>query len=136
MKLNIGSRETISKGFLNVDRIEIILPNGKRIFREVLQKPNGIAILPISSTGEVYLTKQPRAGVGFLESIEIPAGLINEDELPEVSAERELSEETGCILTNPLIPLEKFVPDPSCCTNITYLFLALNVKKVGEHLNM
>lgn len=128
-KLDITSRERISTGFLKVDRVKITLPNNQEIAREVLQKPDVVAILAVTSNGEVYLTKQPRAGVGNLESIEIPAGLIEEGELPEVSARRELEEETGCTLTQSLIDLGKFVGDPACCTSITNLFLALDVEK-------
>ena len=130
-KLDITSRERISTGFLKVDKVKIALPNNKEIVREVLQKKDVVAILAVTSNGEVYLTKQPRAGIEILDSIEIPAGLIEEGELPEASAKRELSEETGCTLTQPLIALGKFVGDPACCTSITNLFLALNVEKSG-----
>lgn len=136
MNLDITSTKRISNGFLKVTNCTIGLPNGKEIVREVLQKSNVVAILAVTSHGEVFLTKQPRAGIGLLDSIEIPAGLIEEGELPEISAERELSEETGCALSQPLISLGKFVGDPACCTSITHLFLALDVKKVGElHLD-
>ena len=131
-KLDITSRERISTGFLKVDKVKIALPNNNEIAREVLQKPNVVAILAVTSNGEVYLTKQPRAGIGILDSVEIPAGLIEEGEHPEIAAERELSEETGCTLTQPFIDLGKFVGDPACCTSITSLFLALNIEKSGE----
>ncbi len=128
-KINVTSKRRICNSFLKVDSLEIVLPNGKKIVREVLQKLNVVAILAVTSNGEVFLTKQPRAGIGNLESIEIPAGLVEEGESPSISAERELLEETGCVLTQPLISLGKFVGDPACCTSITNLFLALNVKK-------
>jgi len=136
MQLDITSRETISDGFLKLDKLKIKLPNEKEITREVLRKQNVVAILAVTKDGEVYLTKQPRAGINNLESIEIPAGLIEDGEMPEVSAERELSEETGSALTQKLISLGIFVGDPACCTSITHLFLALNVEKVCEpHLD-
>ena len=130
--LNITKRERITNGFLKIDQLTIDLPNGRRIIREVVQKPDGIAIIAVSHNGEVFLTKQPRGGVNLLESIEIPAGLIEKGEEPEVAAIRELSEETGCSLTQPMISLGRFASDPACSTNITNLFLALNVVKDGE----
>lgn len=134
--LNIIDTERISTGFLKVDRVKIALPNNAEISREVIQKPNVVAVLAITKTGEVFLTKQPRAGRGILDAIEIPAGLIDEGELPETAAERELSEETGCILTRPLIYLKDFIGDPACCTSISHIFLALDVEQVHElHLD-
>ena len=132
MKLKVVSRERLSNGFLKVEALRILLPNGKEIVREVLRKPDAVAVLAITEEGEIYLTKQPRAGVNNLESIEIPAGLIDAGESPEVAAERELLEETGCELTQKLISLGKFVSDPACSTSVTHLFLALRVRKVGE----
>lgn len=136
MKLNVVARERLYKGFLKLETLKIKLPNGKEIFREVIKKKNVIAILPVTKEGEVYLTSQPRAGVNNLHSIEIPAGIIEESENPEEAAERELSEETGCVLTEKFISLGTFVGDPACCTSTTHLFLALNVEKRGEpHLD-
>lgn len=136
MKLNIIARERITNGFLKVDVVRILLPNQKEIVREVLKKPNAVAVLAITEDGEVLLTKQPRAGINNLESIEIPAGLMEKGEAPEVSAERELLEETGFALGHDLISLGKFVSDPACSTSVTHLFLALKVRKVGEqHLD-
>ena len=87
MKLNITERERIYSGYLNIDRLKIVLPNNIEIYRMVIQIPDIVAILAVSSTGEVFLTKQPRAGIDLLESIEIPGGLVNPGELPEIAAE-------------------------------------------------
>lgn len=131
-ELNITSTERISTGFLKVDRVKIALPNNAEISREIIQKPDVVAILAVTADGEVFLTEQPRAGRGISDAIEIPAGLIDEGESPEVAAERELWEETGCVLSMPLISLGKFVGDPACCTSTTHLFIALDVRPSGE----
>jgi ADP-ribose pyrophosphatase len=136
MKLNVISRERLYSGFLKLDRLTIKLPNGKEIKREVIQKRSVIAILAVTQDGEIYLTKQPRAGVNNLESIEIPAGLIEDGEDPEVAAMRELNEETGCVSTKPLISLGTFIGDPACTTGRAHLFLARDVVKANEpHLD-
>lgn len=136
MKLKIIARERIANGFLKVDAVRILLPNKKEIIREVLQKPDAVAVLAITRDGSILLTKQPRAGINELESVEIPAGLIDEDESPESAAERELLEETGYALSQKLISLGKFISDPACSTSVTHLFLALKVRKVGkQHLD-
>lgn len=132
MKLDIVRRDRLYDGFLKLDSLKIKLPNGKEINREVLKKPDVVAIVAITKEGEVYLAKQPRAGINNLSSIEIPAGIIEDDENPEIAAERELLEETGCKAPNGLISLGKYTGDPACCTTVTYLFLALNAEKVAE----
>ena len=131
-ELNIVERERISEGFLKVNRLKIELPNGNVIFREVLQKKHVVAIVATNADGEIYLTQQPRAGVNNLESIEIPAGIVEDGEDFEEAAQRELLEETGCSTDSSLISLGAFTGDPACCTSITHLFLALNVKKFQE----
>ena len=132
MELNVVRRDKLYDGFLKLESLNIKLPNGKEICREVLKKPDVIAIVAVNKDGEAYLTKQPRAGINKLSSIEIPAGIIEAGEKPEVSAERELLEETGCKAPEGLISLGKYVGDPACSTSVTYLFLALNVEKVSE----
>ena len=131
-KLDITERERISEGFLKVDRLAIKLPKGNVIFREVLQKKDVVAIVATNAKGEIYLTKQPRAGVNDLESIEIPAGIVEAGEDFELAAKRELLEETGCSTDSPLVSLGAFTSDPACCTSITHLFLAQNVEKICE----
>ena len=129
MKLNITKRTRISHGFMKIDRVTISLPNGKQFNREIIQKVDGVVILAVSTSGNVFLVKQPRAGIEILNSIELPAGLLMQGETPEDGAQRELSEETGCTLTEPLISLGSFVLDPATCTSVTHIFLALNVVK-------
>ena len=132
-ELRILEREMISTGFLKVERLKIELPDGKTMYREVLQKKNVVAIVAINSEGEIYLTMQPRAGVNDLQSIEIPAGLVEEGEDFQEASKRELLEETGCVTKSPLIQLgAPFTGDPACCTSITHLYLAINVEKVQE----
>ncbi len=134
-KLNIKATTRISTGFLKVDRVQIGLPNGQEITREVLQKKNVIAILAITPDGEVFLTMQPRAGINNLESIEFPAGLVEAGEDYMEAAKRELLEETGCV-SDKWTSLGFFVGDPACCTSVTHLFLAQDAEVVAEqHLD-
>ena len=95
--MDIIKKENKYNGFLKLDELEIKLPNNETIYREVILKKNSVAIVPVSKDGRIYLTKQPRAGRGVLESIEIPAGLIDEGEDVIEAAKRELLEETGCV---------------------------------------
>lgn len=133
--MEITARERISTGFLKMDKLTIKMPDGNEMVREVMQKKDVVAVLAITDDKRVILCKQPRAGANELESIEIPAGLIDEGETPEAAAKRELLEETG-YETAYLKKLGYFFSDPACCNSKTYLFFTDKVKKVAEqHLD-
>lgn len=129
--MNILKKENIYKGFLELNNLLIELPNGAKISREIITKKDTVAIVAIDENNEVYFTKQPRAGVNKLESIELPAGLIEPGETPEEAARRELEEETGCI-ADEIYVIQKFYADPGCCDNASYICVAKNPKQVKE----
>lgn len=129
--MEIIKNERKYTGFLKLNELEIELPNGETISREVIIKKNSVCIVPVTEEGEIILTKQPRAGRGVVDSVEIPAGLVDEGEDFLTTAKRELLEETGCVAEE-FIELMTFYSDPACCTSETHLYLALNAKKIQE----
>ncbi|WP_233201237.1 NUDIX domain-containing protein [Chromobacterium alticapitis] len=74
------------------DRVE--LPDGREASREYISHPGAVAILALTRQGELVLERQYRYPAQR-EFIEIPAGKIDPGEVPEVTARRELLEETG-----------------------------------------
>ncbi|WP_196797373.1 NUDIX hydrolase [Gloeocapsa sp. PCC 7428] len=86
----------------------------------------GVAILPIDSDGNVYLTRQFRYALGK-ESIEVVCGAIEEDE-PQQKAARELEEEIG-IKASKLIDLGVVDLDTSIVNCSIQLFLAKELIK-------
>lgn len=129
--MNILKKENIYKGFLELNTLLIELPNGAKIFREVISKKDTVSIIAIDENNEIYFTKQPRAGSNKLESIELPAGLIEPGESPEEAARRELQEETGCT-ADEIYVIQKFVSDPACCDNTSYICVAKNPRQIKE----
>ncbi|GBC70325.1 ADP-ribose pyrophosphatase [Candidatus Calditenuaceae archaeon HR02] len=67
---------------------------GREVVREVVEHPGSVAIVATDSEGRFLLVSQYRIGVGE-ETLEIPAGTLEEGEEPARCAERELEEETG-----------------------------------------
>lgn len=128
--MEIINKKNIYSGFLKFDVLNIKLKSGDIIEREVITKKDGVAIIAITKNNEIYLTKQPRVAIGVEESIEIPAGLIENENFME-TAKRELLEETGRI-SEEMIDLGYFYGDVGSGTNKTHLVLALNVEKVQE----
>lgn len=129
--MKVLKKENLYSGFLKLDKFLVELPNGEKISREIIKKKNTVSIIAINDNNEVYFTKQPRVGANKLESIELPAGLIEDDETPEEAAIRELKEETGCIASE-YIRLQRFISDPACCENCSYIFLAKHARKVAD----
>ena len=77
---------------LRVDSVR--LPSGKRTIREVVEHRPAVCIIPMINDEEVLLIRQYRYAVGE-DILEIPAGLVEDDETFADAAQRELQEEIG-----------------------------------------
>ena len=112
---------------LRVDTVE--LPDKKYSKREIVEHPGGVAIIPIVDNDSLILVKQYRKAVEkFL--LEIPAGKVEINEEPRVTAIRELKEETG-YSTDKMEYLMEFYTSPGFTNEKIYLFLATDLVK-GE----
>jgi ADP-ribose pyrophosphatase len=104
---------------------EITLPNGETTLRETVHNHDSAAILPIDSDGNVILVRQYRHSAGRTV-LEIPAGILDENEPPEVCAARELEEEIGYIAQN-LTKICVYQAAIGICSGKIHLFLAKNL---------
>jgi ADP-ribose pyrophosphatase len=77
-----------------VVRETIAGPSGKAKTREIVRHPGACVIVPLLDDGRVCLIRNWRVAVNQT-LIELPAGTLEPPELPHVTAERELIEETG-----------------------------------------
>ncbi|NLK44674.1 MAG: NUDIX hydrolase [Tissierellia bacterium] len=112
---------------LRVDTVE--LPDKKYSKREIVEHPGGVAVIPIVDNDSLILVKQYRKAVEkFL--LEIPAGKVEINEEPRVTAIRELKEETG-YSTDKMEYLMEFYTSPGFTNEKIYLFLATDLVK-GE----
>ena len=58
---------------INVEKITVLLPNGKEATRDVVRHPGAAVIVPIKDNGNILLVKQYRKPCDMI-SLEIPAG--------------------------------------------------------------
>ncbi len=79
---------------LSVRVDEVVLPDGRRARREVVEHAPAIAAVPLLPDGQVVLVRQWRQPAQQV-LLEIPAGVVHPDETPEECAIRELAEEIG-----------------------------------------
>lgn len=92
-----------------------------------------INVLPITREGQVVFVKQYRHGSDEI-SLEIPGGMVDPGEAPEVAAARECLEESGFAASG-LISLGALRPNPAIFNNYLHTFVAFDVERVGEIQN-
>ncbi|MEM7334508.1 MAG: NUDIX hydrolase [Chloroflexota bacterium] len=96
----------------------------------ILESPDWMNVIPITSDGNVVFVHQFRHGLEEV-TMEIPGGLVDPGEDPLHTASRELMEETG-YEAEEILPIGIVTPNPAFLDNICHTFLAFNVKKVAE----
>ena len=123
--------ETIHKGkVITLNKEHVILPNLTQCVLEIAHHPGGAAVVAIDQDNKICLLKQYRHAVqDWLW--EIPAGKLESEEAPLVTATRELKEEAGCVAEH-WQDLGLTFPSPGVLTERIYLYLAtgINVKDV------
>lgn len=114
---------------LRVDKLE--MPNGN-IKEEyyVLEYPTWVNMVALTEDNQVIFVKQYRHGAGRI-MVELPAGVVEDNEDPEIAARRELLEETGYVFDDISFVCELFA-NPATSGNITYTYLLTGGRKVQE----
>jgi ADP-ribose pyrophosphatase len=121
-----SSRLIYSGRALNLRHEEVRLPNGRTTTREIIEHPGSVGIVPILGDGRIVLIRQFRLAAG--EVIwEIPAGTLENGEVPEACARRELEEETG-YKAEVLKPLFECYLAPGYSMELMHLFVASSLK--------
>lgn len=96
----------------------------------VVENPDWVNIIALTKDEKVVMIEQFRHGTEEI-ILEIPGGMIDDGENPEVAARRELVEETG-FSSDEFILLGKSNPNPAIQNNAMYHYLAANCEKSGE----
>ncbi|MCE2916774.1 MAG: NUDIX hydrolase [Rubrivivax sp.] len=89
-----GRRELLSRGWLELWRDTVQLPDGNEATREFIRHPGAVAVVPLLDDGRIVLVRQHRYPVGKV-LLELPAGKRDAGETTLQTAVRELAEETG-----------------------------------------
>lgn len=113
---------------VDIERVE--LPNGSGMELEIVHHPGGAAVVALDEKDRICLLRQYRPAIGDW-LWELPAGKIDEEEPPLMTAQRELAEEAGlaaarweglgCILSSPGVFTER-----------VHLYLACGLSPVAD----
>lgn len=107
---------------VDIDVEQIRLPNNEEMQLEIVRHPGGAAIVAVNDDNEICLIHQYRhiAG-GFIW--ELPAGKIDDQEPPLVTAQRELAEEAGTRAVS-WFSLGTYLSSPGIFDEVIHLWLA------------
>ena len=117
---------------IKVTKDDILCPNGLKAIREVVHHRGGVGIL-FKVDDKFIFEKQYRYSLGQ-EIIEMPAGKLEEGEIPLEAAKRELLEETGY---RPLEMIHLGDSYPTCgySSEVIHLYYCPKAVKEERHLD-
>lgn len=106
----------------DVQQVELKLPNNTIAVYDLVSHKNAITIVPLDDNGNILFVRQYRLGASdYL--LELPAGVLEEEEDPLEGARREIREETG-FAASEWIKLGEFFMAPGYSTELMFVFLA------------
>lgn len=121
-------KETIIKSIplydgkiVKLSRNLVELPNETLAFREVVKHKQGVCIIPVLND-EIIFVKQYRSGAEKV-LLELPAGIVDENETPLDAAIRELQEETKYSSTK-ITYLGAYYSSPGFTDELVHLYIA------------
>jgi ADP-ribose pyrophosphatase len=126
------TKKTVYEGLIvRVRQDQVQLMDGSLANREVVEHPGGVAILAINEQDEVVMVRQFRYPAGEAV-LELPAGKLEPGEDPQLSALRELEEETG-IRPGKVTPMGFSYSSPGIFAEKIYFFLAQDLIQGEAH---
>ena len=131
-KWPVASSENLAKGaVVTIRRDLVVMPDGARAGREVIEHPGAVGIVALDDAGQVLLIRQYRHPAGRM-LWEIPAGLRDvAGEPPLATARRELLEEAGYLAADWQV-LADFFTSPGITSERLRVYLARGLTRVPE----
>ena len=117
---------------VNLRKGDVVLDDGLKAYREVVEHPGGVCVLPYDGH-VVTLVRQFRIAVGEYV-LEAPAGKLEVDDTdPEARGRAELEEEAG-LLAETFIPAGVIFASVGFCSERIHLYLALDLTATSQQL--
>ena len=123
----LETRRVYRGKILNVRVDRVSLSNGNVGTREIIEHSDCVCMVPMDEQRNVVLVSQYRKAVEET-LLEVPAGGVEEGEISEGAALRELQEETG-YTADSLKRLASFWTTPGFCTELMHSYLATDLRR-------
>jgi ADP-ribose pyrophosphatase len=114
-----------------IDQVRGIDAQGRVVEKEVMRHPGAVVLLPVLEDGRIVMIRNYRVSVNRW-LLELPAGTMELGEPPEVTAQRELIEETG-YSARQLRLLHRFYAAPGVSDEQMHLYLATGLVAGTPH---
>jgi ADP-ribose pyrophosphatase len=119
--------ETVYEGqVVSLRKGEVELADGYRAFREVVQHPGGVGVVPFDGE-HVILVRQYRIAVER-EMLEVPAGKLEPGDSPEERGRAELLEEAGYV-AGKMVAAGAIYASCGYTSELIHLYLALDLRQ-------
>lgn len=126
MNFKILNRESVYKGrAFEVQKVYLQLPNNKKSYYDLVAHQDSVTIVPLDKDGNIWFVTQYRLGVDG-QLLELPAGLLEDNEDPTGGALREIREEIGMASTNMKF-LGDFYLAPGYSSEHMFIYLATDL---------
>ncbi|HMN59246.1 MAG TPA: NUDIX hydrolase [Anaerolinea sp.] len=121
----LNRKEVFAGRAFTVAQHHLRLPDGRVQTYDLVEHNNAVTILPLDDQGNIIFIRQYRLGAQG-DLLELPAGVLHDEEDPTLSASREVREETG-FAAGRLSPLGGFYMAPGYSTEYMHVFLATDL---------
>ena len=126
MSVEVVSSKTVFRGrAFNVRQDQVRLLDGKVVQLDIVDHENAVTMIPVDSSRLVCFIRQYRHAAEK-NLLELPAGVMEKGETPEISAQREMREEIG-MAAHQLQRIGGFFLAPGYSTEYMHVFLATHL---------
>ena len=125
----IESEMVLEGSFIRVRRDVVRTGRGRTATREIVLHPPVVVMLSLDHDGNVLLVRQYRKAIEQ-ETLELPAGGIEEDEAVEDAVRREMVEETG-YEPGRIDPLAMIYPSAGMSDELMHIFVVSDLQGDG-----
>lgn len=126
-----ASSYLVDSPYMRLRSDEVELPDGTIVPDYYVRESRGfVTILALTAERRVILVRQYRYGADSIH-LELPAGMLGDDETPEACALRELAEETGYEVDRIEMAAE-YLPEPVRSTARAYVYTGSGARRTRE----
>ncbi len=122
----VRSEPLVEVGYLRLTRDTVRFPDGAEVDRAVVWHPGAVALVVEDAEGRWLMVEQYRHPAGRV-LLELPAGTREAGEHPDVTAAREVREETG-YAAGRLVRLGGAWMAPGFCSEYIHYYLATDLR--------